>query len=93
MRIEKLSDAKNNLSRLVDRVRRGERVRIVVRGVPVADLVPIEDAPEDAHLEALERRGVIRRGKGGLAELLLRPGPRAKGRPTSQVVIDDREGR
>ncbi|MEE8409225.1 MAG: type II toxin-antitoxin system Phd/YefM family antitoxin [Myxococcota bacterium] len=95
MRTEKLTDVKNNLSRLVEQVRHGERIRILVRGVPVADLVPIgdeagrEEAP--GHLAELERRGVIRRGTGSIADELLQPGPKAGGKPLSQYVVDERE--
>jgi prevent-host-death family protein len=95
MAVAKLSDVKNDLSRYVARVRRGERVLILVRGVPVAEIVPIEaggsPADHDAELRDLERRGIIRRGKGGIEAEILKPGPRPHGgRPTSQLVIDDR---
>jgi prevent-host-death family protein len=96
MAVAKLSDVKNDLSRFVARVRRGERVRILVRGVAVAEIVPIEapnkadDAADEARLGNLERRGIIRRGRAGLEREILRPGPRPKGLPTSEVVIEER---
>jgi prevent-host-death family protein len=96
MAVAKLSDVKNDLSRFVARVRRGERVRILVRGVAVAEIVPLEapasadDDADETRLTDLERRGVIRRGQGGLERDILKPGPRPKGRPTSEVVIDER---
>ncbi len=49
MKVVNLSEAKNNLSRYVEQARRGERVRILVRGVPVAQLaaglVLVRDKP------------------------------------------------
>jgi prevent-host-death family protein len=96
MAVAKLSDVKNDLSRFVARVRRGERVRILVRGVAVAEIVPIEapeqtdDPADEGRLGDLERRGVIRRGQGGLERDILRPGPRPKGRPTSELAIEER---
>jgi prevent-host-death family protein len=96
MAIAKLSEVKNDLSRYVARVRRGERVRIMVRGVAVAEIVPIERADRDAddsdedRLADLERRGIIRRGRAGLEPDILKPGPRPRGRATSAVVIDER---
>ncbi|MSP62893.1 MAG: type II toxin-antitoxin system prevent-host-death family antitoxin [Myxococcales bacterium] len=95
MKTAKLSEAKDRLSYYVERVRRGESVRITVRGRPVADLVPIADAPatdadEEAWLADLEHRGIIRRGKGGVDPEILKPGPRVKGRPLSQTLIDER---
>jgi prevent-host-death family protein len=90
-----LSAVKNDLSRYVARARRGERIRILVRGVAVAELVPIEtvadsDPVEEKRVQELERRGVIRRGKGGLEPGILKPGPRPRGRPTSELVIEER---
>jgi prevent-host-death family protein len=97
MAAAKLSDVKNDLSRYVARVRRGERIRILVRGVPVAEIVPIDglsesnDDDDEARLRDLERRGIIRRGKGGLEAGIMKPGPRPRGRPTSEMVIQERE--
>jgi prevent-host-death family protein len=96
MKMAKLSDAKNRLSYYVERVRRGERIRITVRGRPVAELVPIPDLPatddeEEAWLADLERRGVIIRGQGGIDPLILKPGPRPKGRPTSELIREERD--
>lgn len=71
-------------------------MRILVRGVPVAELGPIEsgapetDDDEELRLCDLERRGLIRRGKGGLEPAILKPGPRPRGRSGSQTVIDER---
>lgn len=95
MAAAKLSQVKNDLSRYVARARRGERIRILVRGVPVAEIVPIEgtredDGDEEARLADLERRGIIKRGAGGVDEELLKPGPQARGRATSDLLLDER---
>ena len=95
MAAAKLSQVKNDLSRYVARARRGERIRILVRGVPVAEIVKIEgtredDGDEEARLADLERRGVIKRGAGGVDEELLKPGPQARGRATSDLLLDER---
>jgi len=44
MRIENLSVVKNNLSKFVEQVRQGMRIRIAVHGVPVADLVGVGES-------------------------------------------------
>lgn len=80
MKIVRISEAKNNLSRLLHYVRRGGRVRILDRDTPVADLVSVEPSmagdDEEALLQSLARRGLIRLGKGGpLPRELLTPGP------------------
>ena len=77
MRTESLTNAKNNLSRLVEEVRHGERIRILVRGVPAADLLPVpagklEPDEVERSLAALERRGLVRRGTGKVDDSLLR---------------------
>lgn len=61
-----ISEAKAKLSALLDRVKAGETVTITDRGVPVAQLVPLNGGAEidwDARLESLERRGLVRRPK------------------------------
>lgn len=72
MKNAKISELKNNLSRLLAYVRRGGRVRVFDRDRPVADLVPCElpgsgDAG-DARLRELELEGILRRGTGRLPE-------------------------
>jgi prevent-host-death family protein len=62
-----ISETKAKLSALLDRVKAGETVTITDRGVPVAQIVPLNGAPQadwDARLESLERRGLIRRPTG-----------------------------
>jgi prevent-host-death family protein len=80
MKVASLSKAKNSLSRYVALARRGERVRILVRGVPAADLVPADTSSDgDGELAELERKGLLRRGKGGVAPEIERPGPKVRG--------------
>ncbi len=58
-----ISQTKNQLSALIQYVRRGGEVLILDRDRPVARLVPIQSAStsDDERLLELERRGVIRR--------------------------------
>jgi len=95
MEIANLTDMKNNLSRYIEQVRRGTRIRILVRGVAVADLVPVSStamAEDDLErkLADLERRGLIMRGSGTIAAELLNPGPSSSGKPLSEYLIDER---
>jgi antitoxin (DNA-binding transcriptional repressor) of toxin-antitoxin stability system len=80
MKMVKVADAKNNLSRHLAYVRRGGRIRILDRDTPIADLIPVESPEsgdeEDRLLATLERKGVLRRGdRGPLPEELFEPGP------------------
>jgi prevent-host-death family protein len=99
MKVAKLSDVKNELSHYVELVRRGEHVRILVRGVPVADLVPIAEAGPDMGFSEdetarLEREGIIRRGMAGWPRDLDAPGPRVRGKAAVDAVLRERrEGR
>jgi prevent-host-death family protein len=62
MRRATITEAKNQLSALIDQVRAGESVLILDRGIPVARLEPVSSMPDQAgRLERLERAGIIRR--------------------------------
>jgi prevent-host-death family protein len=59
-----VTEAKNRLSALLDRVRAGETVLIVDRGIPVARLESaVSSHPDDldGRLKRLERMGLVRR--------------------------------
>lgn len=59
-----ITEAKNQLSALIDRVRHGETILILDRGRPVARLEPVQARSEDdadGRLARLERAGVVRR--------------------------------
>lgn len=91
-----MSDAKDDLSRYVDYVRRGGTVRILVRGVPVADLVPIEAVSASSRsaeqaLADLERRSILRRGSGEAWGELLDARPTLGRRSAIDDVREERE--
>jgi antitoxin (DNA-binding transcriptional repressor) of toxin-antitoxin stability system len=90
-----ISDAKNNLSRHLQYVRRGGRIRILDRDTPVADLVPIEAAEadvddDDALIASLVRRGIMKpaANRGPIPRELLQPGPRGEG--VLEALLDER---
>jgi prevent-host-death family protein len=94
MKSATITEAKNGLSALIDRVRAGESVVITDRGIPVAVLEPatgLVDAEE--RIAKLERAGVLRRPKNPGAILKLLETPPIK--PSKDVdvvamVIDER---
>lgn len=66
-------ELRKRLSEILDRVARGERIRIVRRGKPAAELRPVEAQTR------------------GLPDLsVFRAGIKARGKPTSQIVIEER---
>ena len=98
MKRASISEAKNRLSALLDRVRQGSSVVIEDRGVPVARLEPVTGTGLDpeGRLARLERQGLLRRPAKGSAKTLLasRP-PRLRSGPTASAILieERREGR
>ena len=94
MKMVSLSDAKANLSRYVERVQHGESVRIQVRGVPAAELVPVDSGAQGkgdiGELQELERAGLIRRGRGTLPDAIFKPGPAVRGKGVMAALLDER---
>src|SRR5438477_605278 len=67
-----ITQTKNHLSALIDRVRHGDTITIVDRDQPVARLVPVvtaDAADADERLQRLARAGLIRLGSGDLGAL------------------------
>jgi prevent-host-death family protein len=96
MKTATISETKNNLSALLDRVRAGETVLILDRETPVARLEPIRSGKnegQEARLGKLEREGKIRRGTGkpSLAVLRSLPVRPASGADLLKALLDERE--
>lgn len=96
MKTATITEAKNGLSALIDRVKAGESVVITDRGVPVAVLEPASGRVDlEERLASLERRGLVRRGKGVVdpsAILARRPVP-MPGTDAVGLVREDRDAR
>jgi prevent-host-death family protein len=94
MRSYSIRDAKNRLSALLARVRRGARIVITHRGVPVAMLVPPEEGGN--RLEALVHAGLVARRRRAPSRAVLEGQPVPPSRPVSAVELllrDRAEGR
>ena len=93
MKTASISQTKNQLSALIDQVRQGEIIVITDHDRPVAKLVPAQadngEETADA-LANLERKGIIRRGKGEVHLLAPRIKPR-DGASALAALIKDRE--
>lgn len=69
MKRANIAELKNNLSRYLDHVRAGGSVIVLDRKHPVAQIIPLRSSGGrrvDDPLTRLERRGLVRRGTGGL---------------------------
>jgi prevent-host-death family protein len=95
MRRTTITEAKNGLSALIDRVRSGETILITDRGLAVARIEPIAShADQTDRIARLERAGILRRGLAPTgAALIRRPGPKVRsGSSASQALLDERRG-
>lgn len=99
MKTATLTEAKNQLSALIDQVRHGETIVITDRGRPVARLVSALTGPTqdpDGRLARLERRGGLRRATTPPPRrLILRrlPGMRKPSGVLDALLEERREGR
>jgi prevent-host-death family protein len=93
MKTATISEAKNHLSELLARVKRGETVLILDRDKPVARIVPIEttDRTDDERLADLERRGIIRRAAKPPRKTLPPPIDWPEGDSLLEALLSDRE--
>jgi prevent-host-death family protein len=97
MKKASITEAKNNLSALIDSVKGGSPVLIVDRGRPVARLEPVSGiGSDDDRLARLVREGVVRPARGAPRKGLFsgRP-PRAKKGASGvrTLLAERREGR
>jgi prevent-host-death family protein len=93
-----ITEAKNGLSALIDRVRAGESVLIMDRGTPVARLESAVSASPDAEgrVARLERAGAVQAARKPPVTELLRtspPSPRAAASAVAALIEERREGR
>jgi prevent-host-death family protein len=94
-----ISEAKNSLRALLDRVRRGETVLITDRSRSIARLEPAsadEASPDEGRLARLERAGIIRRARRTRLEEIVRlppPAPESGGDILEALLDERRAGR
>ena len=89
-----LTETKNNLSALVDRVRHGDTILILDRGRPVARLESVLAATStsEGRLARLERQGIVRRATSESPRALLSKRPPRPTRDSSalQELLEER---
>jgi prevent-host-death family protein len=95
MKKASITEAKNNLSALIDRVKGGSPVLIVDRGRPVARLEPVTIGSESDHegrLARLIREGAVRPGRGRLPRTIFTDQP-PRLKAGASAVSERRTGR
>ncbi len=84
-------ELRQNASKYLDRVKRGESIEVTERGVPIAVLGPIP-VVKKTRIEELIEQGILIPGTGDLQEILNRPvepmNPNYDG-PTVAEILDD----
>lgn len=78
MKRASITETKNQLSALLDKVRHGETILITDRDHPVARLEPVSNDDRvdlKGRLAHLERNGIIRRASGKPSKLILEKRP------------------
>jgi prevent-host-death family protein len=99
MRIASITEAKNNLSALIDSLKGGSPVLIVDRGRPVARLEPVtgtQAGEQEARLGRLVREGLLRsRRKAPARAVFSSQPPRANTDASivNAVIEERRDGR
>lgn|SRR3990170_4707244 len=98
MKEAKISEIKNQLSRYLALVRRGEVVRILDRDVPIAQIVPITTATRGQRagtevLLELERKGLVRRGSGNIPREILDRNPPGRVSGVLRALLEERRRR
>lgn len=99
MKTATISQTKNNLSALLDRVRHGETILILDRDRPVARLEPVPavgPGADEERIARLERAGLVRRGTGKVPREILDkdpPAPLKGGSILAALLAERREGR
>jgi prevent-host-death family protein len=94
METASITEVKNGLSAIIDRVRAGESIVVTDRGIPVAVIEPVSGRIDvEDRLARLARAGLIRRGTGEIPlELMRTPGPtvRGQGLSAAEIIIEER---
>ena len=99
MKKSSITDAKNNLSALIDGLKGGSPVLIVDRGRPVARLEPVthgHKSDDDGRLARLVRDGIVRPARAEVSKAIFSskpPRPKAGASGVKALLEDRRSGR
>jgi len=93
MKTASVSQTKNQLSALLDQVRHGETIIITDHDRPVAKLIAIDTMDISSGIGMLERKGIIRRGKGALCSIAKPLRPKDKASAVAMLLEERTLGR
>ena len=84
-----VKELRDRLSQVLQRVERGQVVRIVRHGVPIAELQPVPADKAQEVQKRLRDKGVLQGGSGTIRRCRSIPGRRG-GRSVSDLVLQER---
>ena len=94
MKKASITEAKNNLSALIDSVKGGSPILIMDRGRPVARLEPIHELrpDDDGRLARLVRDGIVRPARAAVPKAMFgtKPARLKKGASAVRALLEDR---
>lgn len=99
MKKASITEAKNNLSALIDGLKGGSSVLIVDRGRPVARLEPVttgREPDDEGRLSRLVRGGIVRPGRAAPPRAVFTsqpPRPKAGASGVAALLEERRDGR
>ncbi len=88
MTVVGVRELKNNLSFYLRQVKEGKRINVANRGKVIAILVPAEERKLNKELKLLLEEGIASWG-GGKPKGSAHP-VKSRGRPLSEIIIEDR---
>jgi antitoxin (DNA-binding transcriptional repressor) of toxin-antitoxin stability system len=101
MKRVKIAELRNHLSRYLDHVRAGGTLLVLDRRRPIAEIRPVAAwaargaSGDEEWLAGLERKGILRRGKGRIPTALIEEmkdwGPLAPGARLLEALLQERE--
>lgn len=96
MKTASITETKNQLSALLDKVRHGETILITDRDRPVARLEPVgndDQVDPEGRLAHLERKGIVRRVRAKPSKLILevQPPKANKGASLLRALLAERD--
>ncbi|MCM3881486.1 MAG: type II toxin-antitoxin system prevent-host-death family antitoxin [Vicinamibacterales bacterium] len=92
MKRASITEAKNNLSALIDRVKGGSSILIMDRGRPVARLESVHESSPDGRLARLVRDGTVRPARAAVRKALfeIKPPRLKKGASGVRTLLEER---
>ena len=94
MKKAKVGELRNGLSKFLSHVRAGGTVVVFDRDRPIAHIVPVPAADgrgrDTGRLDRLERKGLIRRGRGSVADWLRKHPPVRGASGVLKALLDER---